>query len=723
MKTQFQHKIIFLSLLAAFGAAQAEDAVPLGNPDSSVTIGVAALSGNTKDRSLFGQYNGLRKNNGDLLLDVDITKRDDATGIWTILQGRNLGLDNRDLAGTYQKQGDWKLSAEYSELVRRDPRSINTGLVNAGSTNPTVQALAAPGAGAELNLELKRQGATLSGEKWLSPNWMLEASFKDETKQGARTFGRGIACGVYASSNNVCGTPPAAGAGGLFAATAGALLLLPEPIDFNTKQFEARLNYAGDKLKMNFGYYGSFFSNANGALSPTLGAGLLAGGGTVVNSAGTTLNDLMRQPLALAPDNQAQQIYVDGTYAFTSSTRANFKLAHSHATQRDDFSAALTAPAGVSNLGGVVDTNLAQFGLSARPLPKLSLLANLRYEDKDDKTPYSQLTTTINSQNSFRKLGGKLEASYQLPDNYRATLGADYLSVERDRPGGTVLLVDPGFSALRQDTKEVGYRAELRRSMSETLNASVSYNHSKRDGSSWLNPATGFQAVSDTVIALASPNGTVPAFLEDRERDKVRLSADWSPSEALSLQFLIEDGKDRYTGPTQGGLRDSGMRNYGVDASWKLSDKWKLTGYWNQGYQTQHVNHSIGYLAELGDDSSTLGLGVAAKPSAKLDLGADLMLIDEKNRYQMSLASGSALAGGGLPDVNYRLLRLKLFGKYALEKNADLRIDLVHQRAKLDEWTWGYNGTPFAYADNSSVSLQAQQNVSYIGASYIYKLK
>ena len=81
------------------------------------------------------------------------------------------------------------------------------------------------------------------------------------------------------------------------------------------------------------------------------------------------------------------------------------------------------------------------------------------------------------------------------------------------------------------------------------------------------------------------------------------------------------------------------------------------------------------------------------------------------------------LLGGGLPDVRYRLTSLKFFGKYALEKDADIRIDLVHQRAKLEEWTWGYNGVPFAFSDNSSIVLQPNQNVTYLGAAYIYKLK
>ncbi len=47
--------------------------------------------------------------------------------------------------------------------------------------------------------------------------------------------------------------------------------------------------------------------------------------------------------------------------------------------------------------------------------------------------------------------------------------------------------------------------------------------------------------------------------LMDRKRDKLKLSVDWMPTEELSLQFMVEDGKDKYTAPTEKGLRDTGM--------------------------------------------------------------------------------------------------------------------------------------------------------------------
>ena len=710
MQFGFRQKLLALIVLAAFGSAHAEEdeVAQLVHPESSASAGLGAASGDSKDRTIFGQYNGLYKDGVKLLLDIDFLKRDDATGLWTTLQGYNLGLDNRELHFSQNKQGDWKYSVDYSELVRHDPRTINTGLLNAGTTTPTVASLATPGSGADMNLEIKRKGLSLGAEKWLTSNLMFEVNAKNEDRDGARLSGTGVACMPAGMSSIPCSS------------VAAVMLMLPEPINSTTKQLEAKLNYSGEKFLVSGGYYGSFFTNANGSLNPTVSGNLVNPDGTTLDtsvSPGNTLAGYLQQSVALPPDNQAHQLYVSGNYAFTPTTRTTFKYAYTHATQNEDFgSMGLTgAPAGASNLGGVLDSNLAQLGLTARPMTKLYLLGNLRYEDKADKTPLALYNGAYtNDLNSSKRLTGKLEASYKLPDNLRGTLGVDYESMRRDLPVSTAPVWNatlPPLSGLREDTKEIGYRAELRRSMSETINAAISYVHSKRDGGSW----------SD--IGPYNPVGTYPMTMLDRKRDKVKVSADWTPIDKLSLQFMLEDGKDTYTGPSDKGLRDTGMKSYGVDAALMVSANWKLTGYVNQSNQTVHVDHNVGYLAELEDVNTSFGLGVVGKPTSKIEIGGDLSYLNDDNRYQQSMATGAAIVGGGLPDVTYRMTRLTLFGKYALEQNAGIRVDLVHQSVKFDEWTWGYNGTPFAYSDNTTVSMQQNQNVTFLGASYVYKFR
>lgn len=706
-KFRIRHDLLALSILAVYGTAHAEDedVALLVNPQSSMSVGAGAATGNGKERSVFGQYNGWRLDGAKLLLDADVIKRDDEQGLWTTIEARNLGLDTKEFRFSQNRQGDWKYMFEYNEMVRRDPRIINTGLVFSQTTTPSVVSLTTPGSGRDIDLDIRRKATSLSAEKWLTESLLFEASVRSEERNGARLSGTGVACMPPGFSSVSCSS------------LAAAMIMLPEPVSTTTKLFEAKLNYSGEKYLLSGGYYGSFFSNANGSIYPGVGSNLYNPDGSLIDigtTPGSTLAGYLSQPIALPPDNQAHQFYVDGNYAFTSTTRTTFKYSFTHATQNADFaSLGLSgAPAGVGNLGGVMDSALLQAGFTARPMAKLSMLANLRYEDKADKTPLALYNGSYtNDLNSSRRLNGKIEASYKLPDNYRATLGADYSSRHHDRPVSTAPVWSAAtapMAGLREDTRELGCRAELQRSMSDTINASIAYVQSRRDGGGWINVGTYNAA------------GAYPMNMADRTRNKIKISADWSPTGTLSFQFMLENGKDTFSSPSDKGLRDTGMSAYGVDAAWSISENWKLTGYVNQASQTLHVDHNVGYLAELANTNTSVGVGIAGKPGAKLELGADLSVMDDINRYRQAMATGAAIVGGGLPDVQYRVTRLSLFGKYALQKNGNLRVDLIHQSLQFDEWTWSYNGVPFTYSDNTTVTMQPTQSVNFLGARYVY---
>ena len=714
-----------IALLAAFGPAHADDAnvANLIKPDSSaISAGLAGVSGDRYDRTIFGQYNGWSKHDSGLLLDFSIVQRNDASGTWLNAEGRDLGLNSRELSFSQTKQGAWKYSAEYSELVHQELRTINSGMQGIGSTTPTVRALTTAGSGVAQNLESKRRGYSLGAEMWINPNLMLEASFKGENKSGARLSGVGSYCSplISASLGYSCN------------AATGALLMLPEPISSTTNQFEAKLNFLGQGYNVTAGYYGSFYSNDYGSIVPSIGTNLWNLDGTALSrtaAPGATVVGLLQQSVALAPDNQAHQFYVSGNYVITPTIRSNFNVNYTQATQNESFAGqGLTgAPAGRSDLGAKVESTLVQLGLTARPLPKLSMLANLRYEDTRDKTPIANYNgASTNTGQSSETAKGKAEARYQLPDDLWATLGADWAWVKRQLPVVTTAIPPTSLSSLREWTQEWGYRAELRKSISDKLNASIAYVHSTREGSHWINlgPTSARYPYPYQEIRYAdayTANGTFPSTMMDLKRDKYRASAEWTPTDKLSLQFTLEDGKDEYDAPTNKGLQDTGMRAYGVDANWSVAEAWKLTAHANRSKQTLHVDHNAGYIANLENVSTSVGLGVTGKPSSGLELGADLSYLDDSNRY--GLGSGNASPAGVLPDVSYRMTMLKLFGKLALNASSDLRVDLVHQNVKFNEWTWGYAGVPFAYSDNTTLSMRPNQNVTYLGVKYVYKLR
>lgn len=700
-------------------------------PDvTAVTVGTETING---DRSIFSQYRDRREHDAALKIDLDFLRRDNGTGTWTQLTAIDLGLATRELVARVERQGKWKLFADYSGLVRNDIRGINTGLVNAGSTTPTVTRLPAIGTGRDLDLSTERRFMTLGGEMRFSREWSAELSLRNETREGSRLYGRGFPCPTTLAPTPVC-SALAAGA------SQWALLMLPEPIDSVTRQLEAKLNYAGDDLVFAAAYYGSFYRNEAGNLTPTingnlnnpLGQPMGTGGGVPLTDG---LRSILQLPLALPPDNSAHQFSLSGNYAFSRETRATFRVAYTHATQSEDFTAMglADAPPGRSHLGGVLDTTLAQLGLTMRPTRELMLLANVKYEDRQDKTPldYYGLAGSnrfTNGNFSLMSLKGKLDATMRLPHGYRASLGADY--EKQDRGDFTATDSNGGISGLRSETAETGLRAELRKPFADNFSGSLIVAHSERHGGTWLRPnalpLTGTTPQSDD--AIYSRTAAFPFLFLDRKRDKVKLMADWTPHDAVSLQAALENGTDRYRAPSEKGLRNTAMRHASLDASVVLGPRAKLSAWASHAEQTLHVSQASGYIANLQDRSHSAGLALNAEASTALRWGADLTWTRNRNRYAMytdALVSADNRAflaqSGGLPDVVYRNTRLKLFGDLALDRRSRVRVELVHDHSRLDEWTWGYNGVPFVYSDNTTVGLKPNQRVTFVSATYTYR--
>lgn len=655
---------IAAALLSVYGPAQAQEldeVQSLTTPESSIRVGAGFLS---EDGPRFGQYTGLREQGPYGLVDLDIVKRDDATGTWLKFNGRNLGLDNRDLRFSQERQGDWGYYLEFSETPRFDPLTINTGLSGIGSTTQTLGGVAAPRR--DVHLRSKRETMGLGFNKSLGRGFDVQVSLRSEEKDGARLW------------SNYSGTPT-------------GINFLTEPLSSTTNQLEAIVNYAGDKLQLSGGYYGSTYNNHNPALN-------------VNGSTGAPLF-----PMALPQDNEAHQLYLSGGYAFTKSTRGTFKVSSTRATQNDPFFTTPTyAPAaGNTRLNGRVDTTLMQMGLTSRPLPKLSLLANLRYEDRDDKTPRVQFLPASASRDGFnapmsrRQMTGKAEASYQLPMAFRITGGVDVESIKRS--------ITPTLRQVswREKTDETSYRLELRRSMSETLNGAVSYVHSKRDGSPYL--AANNAAMADFID---------PIHWADRKRDKVRLSMDWTPLDPLSLQFVLEDARDKYDGRPLG--PESGKaRLYSIDASYTFSEAWQGTAWISRDENRMNQSTLSGgtsqWSAQLENVSNAIGFGVRGKASEKMQVGADLQYAKDTSKYGLS----PLLTSSGLPDIHNKTTSLKLFGTYALQKQSTVRLDYIHDRRTTDDWTW----SGFTYNDGTTVYLDPNQKVHFIGVSYIYKFQ
>ncbi|OHC71092.1 MAG: hypothetical protein A3H93_11640 [Rhodocyclales bacterium RIFCSPLOWO2_02_FULL_63_24] len=675
-----QRTLLCLAITAIFPvpAAADDDVERLTKPDSSIVIGIGTVN---TDNQRYGTYNGTAKAGEHLIGEASVVRFDDTSGTWLRFSARDFGLPTREFRIEHEKQGDWSYFLDYTQIPRYAPYDVFTAVSPNGGQNLTV-----PNAGGvkttagESEIKTERDKTTLGFVKAITHQLEFRVNFQNEEKKGSRLFGRGSSAG------------------------AGAWEFLPEPINSTTRQLDLDLNYLGERLQLSGGYYGSFYNNHNSALT-------ISGGSA--GFAGTNLNN----PIALPPDNLAHQLKLAGAYDFTRTTRGTFKASYAVNTQNDKFilpPTAAVAPVGTTNtndsgrsdLGGRVETTLLQLGLTSRPVKGLSLLANLRHEDSDDETtiaqyiPASASSDGRNERRSLRSTSGKFEASYLLPAGFRATGGVDYERKLRSKEGIRVV----GY---RENTAETTYRAELGRALADDLSGSVSYLVANRNG--------GYFPVN------ATSNLVNPIYIADRDRNKVKILANWAPIDPLSLQFMLDDSRDRYDGgrgSPEVGVRAGDAQLYSIDASYSLGSNWTLTGYAAQF--TTRVNQASGrntatyYEAALKNTGINYGFGVKGKLGAKFRIGADLLWAEDLNTYGLS---GAATP---LPDINSSQTTLKLFGTYAYDKDTSIRLDYIYDHRKTNDWTWNGAGKPYVFTDGTWLYQNPDEKVQFIGLSVNY---
>jgi MtrB/PioB family decaheme-associated outer membrane protein len=710
MKVQHHFPLTTLAatLIAVCAQAALADDAPeyLQNmfPESFISV---ELGHWTDDRPHEGMFDGMHDEGNYGMVNANIVKRDDATGTWMRFSSWNLGLDTVDVSASYEKQGDWGIGVEYAQIPRQNPVTINTALQGIGKDTQTITPVTNPSTTRDnannKDLDLERDIASLIMFKRFSPNLEFRVNFRNEEKDGNRQWGvRAIT--TYGSSSSY----PA---------------FIAEPIDSTTRQLDALLNYTSDKLQLKGGYYGSWYNNHNNRLD-VIGTG---GGYT---------------EMSLPPDNQAHQGYLEGNYAFTPTTRGMFRVAYTHATQNDSFintnnngytdsnthTIQLWAPTPYvgSSLHGEVNTTEVMMGLTAKPIKNLSLLANVRYWDREDDTPvridaYSRSSSTGAITETYHNnpfdnaiTTGKVEGNYSLPDGYSVIAGVDYSHQNRDISNQIVKTTEL-FVPYRGELDEWTYRADLRKSLSDQLNGSVGFAYSSRDGSPYQDVNT---SVDSAYIH--------PFYIADRDRKKWKMALDWTPIDPLGIQLSFSDSQDEYpnSGDRQDGVHEGHAQLWSIDANYAINEMWKINAWYS--HDTNNIDQ-VGPLspapnewkANLDDKGDTLGAGVTGKLTSKLTVGANYDWVRTRSKYNQS---GTATP---LPDIKNRLQRVSLYGAYDIQKHSTISLDLTHEEWKTNDWTWEFaDGSSYRYStDGTMVINDPKQDSNFVGIRYTYKFQ
>jgi len=666
--------------------------------DSRISLGVGYVS---DDNRRFGMYRSLTEAGVYGLLDLDLIRRDEATGTWFKLWARahdKDSLGDRELRVVAERQGQWGLSLWGQQMARREPLLVNTGLQGIGTGTQVISGTAPK---RDVQLQVDHDIFSIGGRRMLADGLELVVQFRQDDAVGSRMYGRG---------------------------QTNMMEFLTEPIDRTTKQWGATLSYATRKFQLYGGYNGSSYDNNIPVLK-------VSGG----NTAFGTWN------MAMPPSNSAHQWHLSGGYNFSAATRSAFKFSQTVALQNETFSSDFVRLAGApESLNGRLVTTLGHIDLTMRPSTVFDLSAIVRFEDRDDETPIARYlaeqlptvggnyatagVTGLNKPKSLRMIKSTGEAGYRFADGYRFVAAVEHESMHRKAPEKYRRV------SFRERTDELTGRLELKKTMSDTLNGSLAIVQSERTGSDYM---------PDTYDPNALTNQVRTLLWADRSRQKVKLSLDWTPAEDWSVQASSDVSQDDYSGRPLGPKRGISRLSMG-EVGYRINEKWSASAWVShemlssqQETRSDRVGAAtLGYdtrwAADLRYNTEAAGLHLKGQLSPKLQVGADLSASREVAQSWMGQTGGSGTATlSPLPDYFYKQKSLRLFADYAKDAFSGYRFNIRREQRSTNDWTWvnwTYNGSAAIAAaarvsDGTTVKNPIKEDVDYVMISYYMRFR
>lgn len=592
----------------------------LTQPVSEVEVGIVNVSeGSYK----FGDYTGLRDNKAYGNANVSVIRRGEADATYLEIEGRDLGLDSRNLSVEGGEQGNYGLRFSYGELpkyITGDFYSPYSGMGSSrlvapagwlgtidrtpgGAINPPIAATNLTTAmmtqlGASMkpyDIETKRKDLSLGFSKMLPAGWDIDFDYKHKKKEGDKLRAAPV-------QNSTGGTR--------------FTVLVPDPIDYTDDQFSVIARYVDEKLQLQFGYQLSVFKNhANALVFDNLAYNPLSvppgsnnGGASPTGQLGTM------------PDNKAHQISASANYRFSKDTSLSGSVSIGRMTQDEKFlpytslnQAGLTALP-VNSLDADVDTKHFDIKLVSKLTKTIKLTAGYRYDDRDNNTDVYQFRYQTGDNSRLANYADNPNQStrrWNMPmDKNKQVLYGD---LDFHLAKGTTLKVgydydriDHNYEPTDGDSEQT-YKAEIKHQFNAMASGGLAYAHSKRDAERYdgglalqdtynsvylaslcVIPNTfNYKGVMTACTGAASATGATtpwldtPAlrkyFLTDRKRDKLRAFANVTPIENFDLQFMGHYFDDEYPDANDGyGLTKAKGTSFSIDGNLKATDQ--ITG-------------------------------------------------------------------------------------------------------------------------------------------------
>ncbi|HVA54393.1 MAG TPA: MtrB/PioB family decaheme-associated outer membrane protein [Gammaproteobacteria bacterium] len=613
----------------------------------------AGLTNVSSSSYKYGEYTGLIKSGLYPLADGNASNLN-KDGQYFDVTAINLGLSSRDISIEGGKQGFYELNAEFHEIPQYIANTGRTPFLGIGSDTLTLPGNWAAGGstGQMTNLNRDLQNVDIEntrriaavGIKIMPPrsSWRFSVKFQRDTRDGVNALGANF---LTTSS------------------------ILSEAFDYSTNQLRASADYAVDKWQVGFGYYASFFQDANAALTWSNPFIPLTPGAT---------QGQMSQP----PNNNFNAVSFSGAWQALANTRLIATASIGRGTQNAVFLAPTvnsqlsTAPLPRSSLDGVIDTMNYALRAYSYVLPDLSLTADYSVNRRDNHTPqatYQQVITdtylsnyAVNIPYSFSNQLGRLIADYHLTSNVHVEGGGSYENQER-------------VYSVTASTQTDTLWASIRANPFSSLSANLKVTHARR-----FSPE--YTPIDDL---FAPQNPLMRQFdLANRTRNQISGQLAYAPIAQWSAGISAESNDDQYDGTTIGLTRGKDF-NYTLNLTYTPVNAFNINGYYTQERTSWRQANSQTYSTAdwYGDNENAFQtVGVSAemrdiKPG--LDGGVD---------FNYSLASGATAVSTGatgpvFPNIIMRMQSLSLYAKYRIDEKWGLKFAYRIERYATTDWS------------------------------------
>jgi len=600
----------------------------------------------------FADYRGITDKGAFMSIYGDIHYLDD-DGKYFDLYARDLGTSARQLEMRGGRQGSIEFRLAYREIPKY--RGYGTQTVHRGAGGdrlvlpqnwvnaPTTTGMSALDASlTTTKLETRRKIFDAGLSFKLSGKWRYNVDFQHTAKNGTRAFGAGVFT-IQASH-------------------------FPAPVDFSINRIDMGIEYSGHRSRLRLGFSTSSFNNRYASV--TWENPFTPPGNTGVLRA------------ALEPDSKFHQFSLTGSFSPMAGLRVSGQASIGRIKQNVQFIPYSSnpdfgdLPLPRTSLDGKLDTSTINLGarLSARLSRKLRLRVQMKFYDRDNRTPVDFYTPVItdlvqrqetpNRPYSFRRSQYTAELVYRVHRSVRVTAGAKWKDYKRT------------LQSVRETTEHIWW-GEVSFHQWSMAQLKVKFESSNRD----MSP---YRQVSDPGLP---ENILMRKFhLADRERERALIELDLSPGERLSASLSYIVSRDRYQRSILG-LMKSDEHSLSLDLGYAVKANLSLHAFitldeYDSDISGASAPKAAAWLATTNDRFTTYGFGLNGKLSDKLDLRIDYISSTARGRIRTDSGAGEA----AFPELETGLRNFNISLAYQASQQWGLTLRAEHEYYDSTDW-------------------------------------